>query len=173
MAEYNEFAAYLSDHDMCPDPDPVLPALSTDDPIHGLNLNKATAGNKLPLQIMRDDFTNQILGTAEIIDSSGLLVEKTFTAAPAPAQKPVLAKTAQGQAIFDSIGDEWRKRAFRAVSAEYRNHGDLTAAMRETLNLFVDKCIGSESGTLRDAVAAKDLTTFLKVLGPVIQRSAI
>jgi hypothetical protein len=153
----------------------TLPDLPMDNPLYQFDLNKVTAGNKLPVKVLQDEFHAAILGQVEIVDeTTGQLVEKKFATVPAPPRqlsKPAaLTKTAQGAEFFDDL---WIARAYKAVNSEYRACGDTGKAMQQALDLFSDQLSASESALLRTAVEKLDLTKFLQMFAVVLRRGAV
>ena len=167
------------DHDRMPEPFVTLPTLATDDELYAVRATKATAGNKLPSQVLDAAFFDALLGSVEVEDTAtGQIVEKTFTVEPstvklekrASLSKPteLLRKTSAGDELFD---DPWTLKAYKAVDRAFKRTGTTGAAMQETFELFVDRCTSEETAVLRGAVAACDMTSFLRVFSGVLRRA--
>jgi len=157
---------------------PSVPSLPTDDPLYSYQA-KATAGNRLPARVEQDALHADLLGEVEIDDPvTGLPVQKTFVVAPvlAKAQKraslpkptELLRKTSAGDELFD---DPWTLKAYKAVDRAFKRTGTTGAAMQETFDLFIDRCTSEETPVLRGAVAALDMTSFLRVFSGVLRRA--
>jgi hypothetical protein len=157
----------------------VLAPLTIDDPLFSYGLkSKATSGNKLAVKAVDTALYEALLGTVEFEDgATGQIVEKTFTVEPSPAKsqksaslpKPtnLVRKTAAGDELFD---DPWILKAYKAVDRAFKRTGTTAAAMQETFDLFVDRCTSEETSILRGAVAALDMTSFLRVFSGVLRR---
>src|SRR5208282_4496681 len=100
------------DPDRMPEPFVTLPTLATDDELYAVRATKATAGNKLPTQVLDAALHADLLGSVEVEDvATGQIIEKTFTVQPSavkmeksaslPKPTELLRKTSAGDELFD------------------------------------------------------------------------